>query len=128
MGSSGWDMKMRVLQIMRFLEKYTDNFHPLTVKEIIDLLSGEGFSVERKSVYKDLEYLAYFDPSIEIVRTNVNQYFVRERLFSIDELMLLSQSIRKDDRFSDEKKSKLLNKLLKLTSVWEAGKIRRSWF
>ena len=49
--------KLKLLYVMRYLLRSSDEAHPVTVQQIIDFLSGEGIPAERKSIYDDVEAL-----------------------------------------------------------------------
>ena len=47
--------KLKILYIMDYLLRYSDENHPVTVAQLIQELEKRGISAERKSVYDDLE-------------------------------------------------------------------------
>lgn len=49
--------KLKILYIMDYLLRYSDENHPVTVAQLIQELEKRGISAERKSVYDDLEAL-----------------------------------------------------------------------
>lgn len=55
-----FNQKLKILYLMKALEKRTDREHPMSVAEIIQYLDGYGISVERKAVYDDIETLRFF--------------------------------------------------------------------
>ena len=59
--------KLRLLYVAQLLWERTDEEHTVTVNDIIAYLSGLDLSVERKTVYDDLDLLRLF--GMDIVRT-----------------------------------------------------------
>ena len=59
--------KLKLLYVMRYLLRSSDEAHPVTVQQIIDFLSGEGIPAERKSIYDDLEALRRFGLQLSAV-------------------------------------------------------------
>ena len=52
------ETKPRILYLMRILEQYTDEEHPLTTKQLIDKLQDEyGISAHRTTLTKDIAAL-----------------------------------------------------------------------
>ena len=49
--------KMKLLYIKNFLERNSDEDHPVSVDEISDMLENKGISCERKSIYSDVKTL-----------------------------------------------------------------------
>ena len=49
--------KQKLLLIREYLERYTDEEHPVSTGELIEYLAGRDVSAERKSIYDDMETL-----------------------------------------------------------------------
>ena len=47
--------KLKLIYLQEILRRETDEEHPLTLKQIQDLLEQKGVSAERKSLYDDIE-------------------------------------------------------------------------
>lgn len=54
------NVRMRLLLVMQILTEQTDEEHGLTMKEIIDFVTGQGIAGERKSIYEDIHALQEF--------------------------------------------------------------------
>lgn len=55
------ETKPRILYLLRILEQYTDEEHPLTTKQLIDKLQDEyGISAHRTTLTKDIAALQEF--------------------------------------------------------------------
>ena len=49
--------KLKILYIMDYLLRYSDEYHPVTVAQLIEELGKRGISAERKSIYSDIDTL-----------------------------------------------------------------------
>nr|WP_305135503.1 WYL domain-containing protein [uncultured Schaedlerella sp.] len=120
--------KKKILLIMRELLEKTDETHPLSITELILMLSENGISAERKSIYHDMEVLREFGIDIENRREKPAGYYVASRDFELPELKLLVDAVQ-CARFITKKKSKeLIRKLEDLTSKSEAVQLQRQVF
>ena len=54
------NQKLKLLYLLRYLMRETDQEHPVTVQQMIDELNRQGITAERKSVYDDIEALRLF--------------------------------------------------------------------
>ena len=70
------NQKGKMLYILRILGEYTDENHILTADQIIDKLAEYDISVERKSIYTDIECLRYLGYEI-ILKKNPTGYFLK---------------------------------------------------
>lgn len=117
--------KLKLLVLKDFLERYTDESHPVTMQQIIEHLASQGIRAERKSIYSDLEYLREYGMDILLDRERGGGYYLASRDFELPELKLLVDAVQ-SSRFLSEKKSlELIGKLEALCSLHEAGQLRR---
>lgn len=116
------NQKMKVLYIMDYLMRNTDEEHPAPMKEIIGYLESCGISAERKSIYSDIEGLQLF--GVDILSSSKG-YYVVSRDFELPELKMLVDCISAS-RFLTEKKSEsLIKKIESLASRHEGYKLQR---
>lgn len=52
--------KLKLLYVMQYLLRNSDEAHPVTVNQIIGYLNDLGIPAERKSIYDDVEALKKF--------------------------------------------------------------------
>ena len=116
------EKKLIVLYILQILEKYSDQDHYLTQKQIIDLLEKEyEITAERKSISR---YLAILEEMGFGVRTTAHGSYMQERTFSDAELRLLIDGVL-SSRYINEKHSyDLIQKLSNLSSQYFQKRIR----
>ena len=60
-----FNQKLKILYLMQVFMEKTDCEHPMSVPDLIQYLDGYGISVERKTVYDDIETLRIFGMKIE---------------------------------------------------------------
>lgn len=107
--------KMLPICVLRILEDYSDEAHPLMQKDIIYYLDKDyNLSIERKAVgniIRELEEFAY-----DICYHN--GYYLAERTFSKSELHFLVDRILSDTILTEQQASALLQKLIGAESCY----------
>ncbi len=120
-GASG--QKLRVIYLLRYLERNTDEAHPAAAADIMEALRREGIVCERKTVYDDIDALRL--AGCDIVYRRPAGYYMASRSFELPELKLLVDSVQAS-RFITLKKSRgLILKLQSLCSRFEAEQLQR---
>ena len=120
--------KLKLLYLMRILLHETDDSHMLTMGELISKLAAQGVSAERKTVYEDIEELRQFGLDIIMEKTKSYGYYVAGRDFELPELKLLADAVQSSKFITEKKSLELIRKLEGLTSIHNAGKLRRQVF
>jgi len=121
--------KLKLLYLMRILLTHTDESHMLSLNELIAKLAELGVSVERKTVYDDIESLRHFGLDVVMENDkNVYGYYVASRDFELPELKLLADAVQSSKFITEKKSMELIRKLEGLVSVYDAGKLRRQVF
>ena len=120
------DQRLRILYLMKLLLEKTDDEHSMTREMISNELVAYGFSVNRKTFYADIHSLSEYGLDIVMEKKGLNVvYHICSRDFELPELKLLVDSVQ-SSRFITEKKSEyLIEKLEKLTSVYEGRQLHR---
>ena len=107
------NQKLKLLYIRDYLERNSDEDHPVGAQELIDMLANHGIDCERKAVYSDIRALQDFGLDILNRRGKNGGYYLGSRNFELPELKLLIDAVQ-SSRFLTEKKSReLISKLLK---------------
>lgn len=117
--------KEKILYIAKILLEKTDENHKITVNEIIEELSRQGISAERKSIYGDLSTLESFGLDICREKSAATGYYIGNRDFQLPELKLLVDAIQSSKFITTKKSMELISKLEKLCSVNEAKLLHR---
>ena len=118
--------KLRFAYLYRVLNERTDEDHPLSTSQIIDILVEEyDYEPHRTTISKDIELLKELGIDVCKIESTQNKYFIGDRKFEIPEIKLLSDAVS-SSKFITEKKSKeLISKLLSLTSKYQADILRK---
>lgn len=117
--------KERVLQLLAYLEKYTDEDHTVTTSEIIQMFSDGEHSLNRKTVAADIECLQ--EQGFDIIKTGTreNAYFMGGRNFEVPELKLLIDAVSASPFISKKKSHELITKLTGFASKGQASQLKR---
>ena len=105
--------KLKILYILDALKK-TDEKHILTVSQIIEHLSLNGITAERKSVYADLEALESYGYDIIRTKGRNSGVFLGQREFELPEIKLLVDAVQSSKFITEKKSAKLIEKLAAL--------------
>lgn len=117
--------KLKLLYLLQYLLRYSDEQHPVSVSDMIGELERHGVSAERKSIYDDIEALRLFGVDIVAVRGKTTAYYAAGREFELPELKLLVDSIQSSKFITQRKTVALIKKLENLASVHEAQMLER---
>lgn len=114
--------KLKLFYLRDFLLRSSDEFHPVTIRDMITHLASHDISAERKSLYSDLALLQEY--GMDIVR-NAKGYYVASRSFELPELKLLVDSVQSSKFITHKKTSSLIHKLEALASTYDAKQLNR---
>lgn len=119
--------KNRIFYLGKLLYERTDEEHPLSTNELIELMESEYvLHVHRTTISSDIKQLISVGLDICTIETTQNKYFVASRLFDDAELKLLIDAVE-SSKFITKKKSKLLTaKLGRFTSINNADMLKRN--
>lgn len=121
--------KPRILCLLKILHERSDEEHPLSTTQLIQLLKSEyGVEAYRTTVAADIEQLTAFGVDIYTVHSTQNKYFLSSRLFELPELRLLTDAVESSRFITDKKSRELLTKIGTLTSCYHADTLSRSIF
>lgn len=111
-----------------FMEK-SDEDHALTIADLTNELSAYGISVERKTLYDDIELLTEYGVDIAIKKKgHSNAYYVATRTFEPEELFVLADAVACSKFLSERKSKALISKIQKLTSRSLSKQLTRSFY
>lgn len=118
--------KQKLLFMRELLLQRTDEHHPMTVNQIINILAENGIKEERKTVYDDIATLIGSGLMIEVTKVgHANAYYVCDRLFETEELYVLVDAVASSKFLTQKKSNALIEKIKKLTSVNLAKNLSR---
>lgn len=116
------EIKPRLLYVLKMLERYSDEQHPLTFADMTRLLTEQyGITAHRTTLQRDIDELMAFGVDIVTVRSTQNRFFIGSRLLETHELRLLADAIGSSKCLTDKKSRELTDKLCSLVSVHQAA-------
>ncbi|MDO4973672.1 MAG: WYL domain-containing protein [Eubacteriales bacterium] len=124
MGKSA-DSKLRLLYLLRYLLRQTDEAHPAGIADMLAELERYDITANRKTVYDDLEALRLFGLDIVTTKSHATGYYVASRDFELPELKLLVDSVQSSKFITQKKTLSLIRKIEGLTSVHEGQLLQR---
>lgn len=117
----------RIIHILEFLSRYTDDEKSATVKEIQTYLAAQTNvgSISPLSIRRDIDSLILAGNQIEIERGPHNTYYYRmpSRGFTFNEIRFLADSVSINKFLSAEQKQRLFRKFEGLCSQAEVRKL-----
>ncbi len=120
--------KGKLLLLLDFLRRETDEDHPATTAQIVDYLEKNGVSAERKSVYSDLDALADYGYDIQRRPGPGGGVYLGQRDFELAELKLLVDAVESSRFITPKKSAALIAKLERLTSRHQGRALQRQVF
>jgi predicted DNA-binding transcriptional regulator YafY len=123
--AKGSNQKFKMLYILNLLREKTDDAHYIRMAEILDELQRRGIDAERKSVYDDISVLQDFGYNILRERGPAGGYCLAERHFQLAELKILVDAIQASKFITSKKSKDLIEKISRMTSVYEAKQLER---
>ncbi len=121
------EAKPRILYLQKILQERTDEEHPLTTVQLIEILTNEyGVSAHRTTIAKDIATLQEFGLDVVTVQSTQNKYFVGSRQFELPELKLLIDAVESSKFITSKKSEVLIEKIHKMTSPGQATKLKRN--
>lgn len=121
------DNKARLLYVLRLLEQYSDEDHPLSTMDLLSMLSEKyGISTHRITLKTDIETLQSFGIDIEVKNSSQNLYYISSRQFEIPELKLLIDAVESSKFITEKKSEVLVSKLTSFVSEHQAKQLKRN--
>ncbi len=119
------DQKLKLLYLARIFEEETDDNHGLTGPQIINRLAEYGISIERKTLYRDIQCLIDYGYDIQKYQRAPVEYGLASREFQESELYLLADAVQSSRFLTKRKSDALIKSLGKLGSKHVAADIRK---
>lgn len=124
MGQNGYTRE-RPLLILRLLMESSDEAHPVSMDQILEMLEKEGIPASRKSVYQDIDSLVACGYDIVSLKGARFGYYLSSRNFEPAELKLLVDSVQSSRFITTKKTSELIKKIESLASRHEGADLQR---
>ena len=116
-------MKVRMLMLVDILHEMTDEEHILNSQSLLAELQKRGVTSDRRSVYRDVEALTEY--GFDVV-TTAKGFYLRNRRFTLAEIMLLISAVQAAPFVTEAKTRALMDKLLGYLSVYQRDGIRNA--
>lgn len=117
--------KLKLLYIKDYLEKNSDEDHPVSVEILSDMLEEKGISCERKSIYSDVKALKEYGVDIASVKKPFSGYAVLSREFEVPEIRLLIDAVQAADFITPKKTRELIDKIGSLCSFHQGKTLHK---
>ena len=117
--------KQRPFRILKYLYENTDENHPVSTPELVNIFQAEDAHASRKTVKDDIDVLIGEGFDIVTIRSTQNSFFLANRKFELPEIKLLIDAVSSARFISSEKSGSLIEKLSGMVSIPQAQKIRR---
>lgn len=127
--AKGSNQKFKLYRLAQIMQEMTDEEHYITMPQIIESLARYDVTADRKSIYADLRDLSVMGIEVEGEPVgNRYHYHVVNRAFELAELKLLVDAIQSSKFITEKKTNRLIKKLEKLVSKYDARKLQRQVF
>ncbi|MGI5849470.1 MAG: helix-turn-helix transcriptional regulator [Christensenellales bacterium] len=114
--------RVKILMLLKYLEKYTDEYNPKKMNEILQFLKDNGITAERKAIYADISLLR--DMGYDIIKTSGQAYFLGERIMEVAEAEICASAISAAKFITQKKSKELIQKLGSLFSDDQSAMLR----
>ena len=117
--------KSRLLRLLKYLYRNSDEEHMKSRFDIVAELSDEESSYSRHTVADDIRALIAEGYDIEISQDGGNQYYYGTREFELPELKLLIDAVSACKFITPAQSRTLIGKLNGFASIYQAGELTR---
>ena len=119
------DRKFRMLRVKNILERETDQYHSITMGQLLEFLN-EDPDKDRRALYDDIRDLARLGTEVEIKKGYTPpRLSVKKRTFTIDELKLMIDAVASSKFLTQKATEEIIGKLKKFCSRYEASELNR---
>ena len=115
--------KIKTLWIYKLLAENSDESHPISTTELIEMLRQNGVKCERKSIYADIQTLNEVGFDIVTATSPKKGFFMAGRDFELAQVRLLIDAVSSAGFITPKKTEDLLKKLESLVSKNQAKEL-----
>ena len=119
------NQKLTLLYILDYLERESDEDHPVNADRLIAMLADHRIKVERKTIYSDIAALQDYGADIVTRRGKGGGYYLASRIFELPELKLLIDAVQSSRFLTLRKSRELIDKLCRQCNRHEASLMHR---
>ena len=117
--------KQRILRILKYLYAFTDEQHPVTNQELVELFANDCANGNRKTIKNDIDVLASEGFDVITTKQYRNTYYMASRIFEVPEVKMLIDAVAASRFITKEKSDILIGKLSQLVSKPQAETLVR---
>lgn len=103
--------RAKLLLLLDYLKKNTDEQNPKKMNEILDFLKSQGIEAERKAIYSDITLLRELGYDIVKTSDSGTAYFLGERTMEIAEAQICASAVSAAKFITQKKSVELIKKL-----------------
>ena len=119
------EKKHSAIALLDILITYSDEEHILTTRQLQDYLKTiYDLDLERRTLYSNIDILEQAGYRISRYEDNGKGYYLEEKQFDKSEVLLLCNAIHSSHFISDRQSGRLIGKLLKTLSKYDAGEFK----
>ena len=119
------NQKLAILYVLDYLERESDEKHPVTADTLIAMLDRHNISCERKTIYSHIAALQDYGVDIETRRGKSGGYYIASRIFELPELKLLIDAVQSSRYLTEKKSRELIGKLCQQCNRHDASLMHR---
>ena len=120
------NQKLKILHILDYLQKNSNEDRLVTAQELIRMLDQKGIRCDRKTVYSDIAALQDYGVDIVSVPGKNGGYYIASRIFELPELKLLIDAVQSSKYLTQKKSRELIEKLCMQCNEQDASLMKRS--
>lgn len=103
--------RIKLLKIWEILNQETDEEHPMSSVVLLAKLKEWGISLNRKTLYNDINILNQCGYEVLCNRSRNNEYYVMDRKFDVPEVKILMDAVKAANFITPTKTDVLIDKL-----------------
>ncbi len=123
-----FNQRAKLFLLLDYLKRRSDEEHPVTLQAMENMLAANGISVERKTLYTDLETLRELGYDVVSIKGRGTGYYLGKREYELTELKLLADAVEVSRFITEKKSDELLRKLSRELSDYDAASLRRQLY
>lgn len=120
--------KQRLLRLLSYLYRFTDEDHPVSTSQLVQIFQGEDANASRKTIQDDIKILIEEGHDIEIIKSSQHSYYMASREFEVPEVKLLIDAVSASKFITKEKSRVLVEKLMQFVSKPQAEQMVRHMY
>ena len=120
--------KQRILRLLRYLYKFTEEQHTVTNQEMVELFADYTANGNRKTIKNDIEVLASEGFDVITAKQYRNTYYMASRIFEVPEVKMLIYAVAASRFIMKEKCDILIGRLSLLVSRPQAETLIRHMY